>query len=347
MFQKTKEANMQRAIILIGAVLFCSGIVLAQTIPTDGLVAYYTFDEEGELTVVDHSGNGLDGEIVGDAIYTDGIKGTALLFDGVGAYVNCGNNPLFDISDVITLAAWVRPYDIGDGQHDPWITKGDHAWALKKWSGEWMEFFVYDPDNPTPSNWHANRIQLDASYNDVWHHFAGTYDSFELKVYMDGELDSTVEFTGAIGVTEHEVHIAHNSDPSATGRFYNGILDEILVYDVPLTDEEIKALYDSYFDTDVKDRDATPVNDFTLQQNYPNPFNPTTTISYSLPAASFVTLNVYDVLGKEIRTLVNEKQTEGTYTVNFDATGLASGVYYYRLSAGDRVVETKKMVLMR
>src|SRR3990172_3634759 len=159
------EANMQRVIILIGVVVLCCGVVLAQTIPSDGLVAYYTFDEEGELTVTDHSGNGLDGEIVGDAIYADGIKGTGLLFDGVGSYVNCGANPLFDISDVITLAAWVRPLDVGDGAHDPWITKGDHAWAIKKHTSETFEFFVYDPGNAVPSNWHANRIQLDESFN--------------------------------------------------------------------------------------------------------------------------------------------------------------------------------------
>ena len=333
------EANMQRVIILIGVVVFCCGVVLAQTIPSDGLVAYYTFDEEGELTVTDHSGNGLDGEIVGDAIYADGIKGTGLLFDGVGSYVNCGANPLFDISDVITLAAWVRPLDVGDGAHDPWITKGDHAWALKEWSGGWMEFFVYDQ-----ATWNVNRIQLDASYNDVWHHFAGTYDSFELKVYMDGELDSTREFIGAIGVTTDEVHIAHNSE--ASDRYFNGILDEIMVYDVPLTDEEIKAIYESAT-TAVKKQPEATVTSFILNQNYPNPFNPTTTISYSLPATEFVNITVYDVLGKEIRTLVNEKQSEGSYTVDFDATGLASGVYYYKISAGDRFVETKKMVLMR
>jgi hypothetical protein len=337
---KTLEANMQKAIILMGAILLCCGVVLAQNIPTDGLVAYYTFDEEGELTVTDHSGNGLDGEIVGDAIYTEGIKGTGLLFDGIGSYVNCSNDPLFDISDVITLAAWVKPSDIGDGTHSPWVGKGDHAWALKKRQEDVLEFFVYDQ-----SNWHVIQSPLDVSYNDVWHHFVGTFDSFELKEYVDGVLDTTTEYVGAINITTDEVHLGHNSE--ATDRYFYGILDEVLVYDVPLTDEQIKALYDSYFDTDVKDRDTSPINDFTLQQNYPNPFNPTTIISYSLPAASFVTLTVYDVLGKEIRTLVNEKQSQGSYTVNFDATGLASGVYYYRLSAGDRVVETKKMVVMR
>jgi ligand-binding sensor domain-containing protein len=85
---------------------------------------------------------------------------------------------------------------------------------------------------------------------------------------------------------------------------------------------------------------------FNLYQNYPNPFNPTTVISYQLSAVSNVTLKVYDVLGREVETLVNEKESEGAHSVNFNASTLPSGVYFYRLAAGD-YVETKKMVLIK
>ncbi|MCP5062882.1 MAG: T9SS type A sorting domain-containing protein [Ignavibacteriae bacterium] len=92
---------------------------------------------------------------------------------------------------------------------------------------------------------------------------------------------------------------------------------------------------------------------FELYQNYPNPFNPTTTIKYSVPVvdAKFasttnVTLKTYDILGKNVATLVNKKQSSGNYEVNFDATNLTSGVYYYQLRSGD-FVETKKMILLK
>ncbi len=88
-----------------------------------------------------------------------------------------------------------------------------------------------------------------------------------------------------------------------------------------------------------------PIN-YSLSQNYPNPFNPTTTIKYQIPELSFVTLKVYDVLGKEVTTLVNEEKPAGEYEVKFNATGLPSGIYFYRLHAGN-YVETKKMVLMK
>jgi len=87
-------------------------------------------------------------------------------------------------------------------------------------------------------------------------------------------------------------------------------------------------------------------NQFELSQNYPNPFNPTTTINYQIPELSFVTLKVYDVLGSEVATLVNEERSAGSYEVELNTRGLTSGVYFYRLQAGS-FVETKKMVLMK
>lgn len=83
-----------------------------------------------------------------------------------------------------------------------------------------------------------------------------------------------------------------------------------------------------------------------LRQNYPNPFNPATKIRYSLPKAGFVTLKIFDILGTEIQTLVNEKQVAGQYSVVFDAKNLASGIYFYRLAAGN-FVQTRKAILLR
>jgi photosystem II stability/assembly factor-like uncharacterized protein len=89
--------------------------------------------------------------------------------------------------------------------------------------------------------------------------------------------------------------------------------------------------------------------DYILFQNYPNPFNPSTVIKYSIPGNNFVSLKVYDVLGKEVAVLVNEFQKKGTYEVTFDnseKTNLASGLYFYRITAGD-YSKTKKMILLK
>ncbi len=85
---------------------------------------------------------------------------------------------------------------------------------------------------------------------------------------------------------------------------------------------------------------------FALHQNYPNPFNPTTVIRYQLPTATPVRLEVFDVLGRNVSSLVNARQSAGDYSVSFNAANLSSGVYFYRLQAGD-FVQTRKMVLMK
>ena len=85
---------------------------------------------------------------------------------------------------------------------------------------------------------------------------------------------------------------------------------------------------------------------YFLGDNYPNPFNPSTIISYQLPATTLVTLKVYDVLGREVATVVNERQSPGTYSVIFNAANLPSGVYFYKLEAGT-FSETKKLTLLK
>jgi hypothetical protein len=89
-----------------------------------------------------------------------------------------------------------------------------------------------------------------------------------------------------------------------------------------------------------------PPETYGLLQNYPNPFNPSTVVEFRIQNSAFVTLKVYDVLGREVATLVNEEKTPGTYAVRFSGEGLASGVYLYRLHAG-AFFATRTMILMR
>lgn len=96
--------------------------------------------------------------------------------------------------------------------------------------------------------------------------------------------------------------------------------------------------------TEVEDLDI-PLQ-FSLEQNYPNPFNPSTTIEYTIPESGFVTLKIFDILGKEVATLVNEQNDAGKHKVEFHATGLNSGVYFYKIENGN-FVESKKFILLK
>ncbi len=90
----------------------------------------------------------------------------------------------------------------------------------------------------------------------------------------------------------------------------------------------------------------TGPKEFKLEQNFPNPFNPTTTIQYQLPQDAKVTLKVYDILGSEVATLVNEEQEAGYKEVKFNGSNIASGMYVYRLHSGN-FVSTKKMMVVK
>ncbi len=96
--------------------------------------------------------------------------------------------------------------------------------------------------------------------------------------------------------------------------------------------------------TGIEEKEKIPL-DYTLEDNYPNPFNPTTIISYQLPVGSRVTLKVYDVLGRQIKSLVDERQDAGSHSITFDGTNLPSGVYFYRLQAGSYNATRKLMLL--
>ncbi|MCB0747262.1 MAG: T9SS type A sorting domain-containing protein, partial [Ignavibacteriae bacterium] len=97
--------------------------------------------------------------------------------------------------------------------------------------------------------------------------------------------------------------------------------------------------------TDVNSLETTP-NEYGLAQNYPNPFNPSTTISYTLPNSGFTKLSVYNSLGQEVQSLINDNQSAGTHTVNFNASNLPSGMYFYSLTSGN-FTQTNKMILMK
>jgi endo-1,4-beta-xylanase len=150
--------------------------------------------------------------------------------------------------------------------------------------------------------------------------------SYRLQVSGTGTFSSTVVDT-SIADTTYYWHLSASNDSgvssySAPASFTTG--DQIVSAHGP---------------------EAFPL-EFRLSQNYPNPFNPSTVISYQLPAAGEVVLKVYDVLGREMATLVNEKRNAGSYNVTFNGAGLPSGVYFYRLQAGSGEF-VRKMVLLK
>jgi hypothetical protein len=132
------------------------------------------------------------------------------------------------------------------------------------------------------------------------------------------------------------------TDPDLPGSTYKNTLENWTTFladsaGFPCTKDSAEiSVYDRGVLTSLEDKNTAPrTGHFQLFQNYPNPFNPVTTIRYTLPKSEFVTLKIYDILGREVAVLVNERQTAGSYSIRFDANQLSSGLYFYKITAGD------------
>jgi len=219
---------------------------------------------------------------------------------------------------------------LGGGYNNIWLIKtnayGDTLWT-KTFGGSYTE---YGKDVLQTAEGGYILCGATKSYG------AGNYDVWLIKTNAFGNVVWTKTFGGNSSDYGRSVKLTTDGGYVICGRtasFGAGHNDVWLIKTAP-------DLSNSELTTDVV------ISDFYLQQNYPNPFNPNTIIKYQIPELSFVTLQVYDVLGNEIETLVNEETPTGSYEIEFDATSLPSGVYFYRLQAGS-FVETKKTVLMK
>ncbi len=198
---------------------------------TSVLVARWALD--GDAT--DSSGNGNDGTLNGAATWVAAGKiGTALSLNGTDAYVDCGTDASLDISEAGTLSAWVHTADANNAEHNPFVTKGDQAYALKHNTSNQMETFIYDGD------WYTAAWDIDESFNGEWHHVASTYDGLHLRLYVDGVLRATTEHAGTIASTAYNVNIGRNAQN--TDRLYEGLIDEVRIYDGALPPTEIVGL---------------------------------------------------------------------------------------------------------
>ena len=203
--------------------------------------------------------------------------------------------------------------------------------------------------DPSAEQWESMLVEFDSVYitnNDPDNGIANPNGSYREYVVDDGSGGCRVDDDGTntYSVDPHDASIGFTILKDST---FIGSLTGTVVY----THSNYKI--EPRTNSDFKDivmgirRVSSPLPvKFTLEQNYPNPFNPTTTLRYSIPRASMVTMKIYNVLGQEVATLVSQRQSAGTYTVTFEASRFASGVYFYRLTAGS-YSSVKKMMLLK
>jgi hypothetical protein len=225
--------------------------------PPQQLIGYWRLDETGGTTAQDLAGTN-DGALQGSPQWQpyEGRIGGALLFDdtdGTNDYVNCGYSSVFDLTKAITVAAWVKISTVNKAWQAI-VAKGDLAWRLSTVSNQRRFHFAV-----TDKNWINGQRVIPAG---EWHHVCGTYDGANLRLYIDGVEDaaSPVAYAGEISTNIYEVYIGENT--GNPGRGWNGMIDEVRIYNRALDADEITTIMDG-------GRQAENRQPFDTQENVP------------------------------------------------------------------------------
>jgi hypothetical protein len=206
------------------------------------LVGWWKLDETEGSTAADSSGNGHTGKLIGEPRWqpTGGKIGGALAFDGNDDYVNLGENADFDITNQITVAAWIKVNEF-DKDWQAIITKGDSAWRLhRNGSTNNLEFACSGLEVPDNIQWGSIFGKTDIN-DGQWHHAVGVFDGSKLYLYVDGRLDVSSDAPGKINVNDQPVYIGENAEQPE--RFWNGLIDDVRIYNYALSEAEIAAIY--------------------------------------------------------------------------------------------------------
>jgi len=315
---------------------------------TGNMIAFYPFNGNANDQTGNHNG------IVNGAVLTIdrfGNPNEAYSFDGVTENIQIPNSQSLNFGKSITVSLWFKispsfqfnreAFLISHGSwQNRWkisVTNKKIRWTIKTDSN--VNSGIKDLDSETDLT--VNKLYL----------ITAVYSGTDMELWINSELDAFTSWNGNILSTTNDLTIAQML-PTNNNYNFSGIIDDIHLYDYALSVNEIQKLYD--IPTQVKNNKDIP-DVYLLYQNYPNPFNPSTIIYYQLRTGVHVTLKVYDMLGREVVTLVDKYQNAGVHNSLFSIFNtnsgrqgyqLSSGVYFYRLIAGT-YTSTKKMLLIK
>jgi concanavalin A-like lectin/glucanase superfamily protein/putative zinc finger protein len=203
---------------------------------TGSLVGHWKLEAQRSGVAGDSSGNDLSGMLQGDPAWVSGRIGQGVELDGDGDYVDLGSKPEFNLVHQISVACWIK-VNAFDKEWQALVTKGDLSWRLSRGLENNLHFGC---TGMWPEWVHGKKNVNDGQ----WHHVAGTFDGNKLSLYVDGQLDVSAAIMGGprkIHITDEPVLIGANSQQE--GRNWNGLVDEVRIYNYALSVEEIQALY--------------------------------------------------------------------------------------------------------
>jgi hypothetical protein len=299
------------------------------------LLAYYPFNGNAN----DLSGNSRNGIVSNmlPVVDRNGNPNSAFYFDGLSSSIRIPNDNGLNTQNAIAANFWMtigafynrEQYPISHGNYmNRWkvsISNKRLRWTVKTSAG------IKDLDS-------ESELMLDSLYN-----VSVIYNGSDMEIFLNGQLDAFVPCNGAIQQTAIDLTIGQVL-PNDNNYSFNGVLDDVRLFDYGLSINEI-ASFSSWL-TSVKNKVPISVPQTMALDVYPNPFNPSTVIRLSLPQSGYVTVNIFDVLGREVSRLVDGFLSGGIVEQRWNAEGTASGIYFCVMTTNTQTF-VKKLVLMR
>ena len=323
---------MKKLLFITTFILLTLGSTFAQINLDSMLVAYFPFNGNAN----DESVNNNNGTIYGATLTADRFSAdsSAYLFDGIDDYIDCGNNNSLDITQSLTMSAWVKP----DSTAGPVATK---------WKTEYVSFgggsyyLTIEYFSITYNGYESVSItNSDLLDEKVFYHIVGiyNYETDSLFYYVNGELTNQIAVNGGeIPITSSKLLLGATRwyAPSFQEKYYKGVIDEVRIYSRAITDDEITYLYNGQIPISI----ATIDNEQSFK-SYPNPFSNKSTIEFNNPDFSKYKLSVYNSIGELMFFQDNIK----TNKIEFERKDLQRGVYFLRLTSNNKII-TGKLVI--
>lgn len=323
-------------------ILSCFSLIFGQPIPFEpdaNTVGLWHFNEGSGDIAYDTSGNSLNGTLENGVSWDpDGMFGNCLLFNADNERVKVADISILDIPTDLTIEAWINL-----------DSTNNISAIINKWNTN-HEGQYYLGITATH--------ELHCLFSNYITTFQVVYDSvLEFNKWM---LVSAVFSNGNAGLFINNEQVAASEAPFDSLTTLDYPNDDLYIGDI-WTDQWFPYSFEGKIDevriSNIARYQIIPVgvkniiennspSRFILRQNFPNPFNPSTTIRFELPFSGLVSLKIYDVLGNEIVTLVNEELSADKHEVTFSSNRLSSGIYFYQIKAG-KYLETKKMLLLK
>jgi len=336
---------------------------------TRGLVAHWSFDNDVNGTVIDQSPNQLHGSAY-NIQYEDGPVSTAAVFDGTSSRIDVPDmhsSPPDAIGSLETgsISLWFTFQNQG-GDILPLLYFGESDASLPHKSLILEIGHNQDPDDRrlyftiVVAPFNVTKFCFDTGFNleeDTWYHFAAVVGNYGNTGYLNGEelvgrrynLGSNATYTDFFAevTAKKQLSLGYGRYARNSSFFhFKGSLDDVRIYNRPLSLSDVRALYNSGSSiTSISEGNYQHINT-RLLQNYPNPFSLSTTISWHLENPGNTTIDIYDMMGRKVKTLVNQYYHHGNHNVKFSPVNLSPGVYYYQLQNGNYRT-TKTMMLIR